>query len=72
MPVDGQLAVRAPDVNISGAGSSHLPTGRDSFGSVFSEENYEGTVRRDWMLTMHMWLLGRGAKPLREVDSESL
>ncbi len=72
VPVDGQLPFARPNVNIYGAGSSHVLTGRGSFGYGFSEENYEGTVRLDWTVTMQMWLLGRGAKPLREVDRETL
>jgi hypothetical protein len=73
VPVDGQLPFARPNVEIYGGGMfGHVLQERGSVGYGFSEGNYGGTVRLDWTVTMQMWLLGRGGKPLREVDSETL
>jgi hypothetical protein len=71
VPFDGQLPFARPNVNIYGS-LGHLLTARGSVGYGFSEENYEGTVRLDWTVTMQMWQLGARGRPLREVDDETL
>jgi len=73
VPVDGQLPFARPNVSVyEGGPLGRVATERGSFGYGFSEENFGGTVRLDWTVTMQMWLLGRSGKPLQEVDSETL
>jgi len=72
VPWDGQLPFARPNVNIYGSSPNEVLDRRGSVGYGFSEENFSGTVRLDWTVTMQMWLLGRGGKPLGEVDSETL
>jgi len=73
VPFDGQLPFSRPNVNIYGSDRfGRVLNARGSVGYGFSEENYEGTVRLDWTVTMQMWLLGGHGRPLREVDDETL
>jgi hypothetical protein len=72
VPVDGQLPFARPNVDIYGASFGRVLQERGSFGYGFSEENYEGTVRLDWTVTMQMWLVNRRGESLRQVDSETL
>lgn len=72
-PFDGTMPFAPPNVNVYGGSLlGEVSPGRTSSGFGFSEENYDGTVRLDWTVTMQMWRLGGRGASLREVDSERL
>jgi hypothetical protein len=71
--ISGRLPFAPRSVSVYGGGQfNHVLTSAQSVGYGFSERNFDGTVRLNWTLNAQMWALGRGGRPAREVDSESL